>query len=737
MKKLITLLLALPFAIFAQNNVGVGTNTPDASAVLDIESTNKGLLIPRVSLTDVFATLPVSNPATGLLVYNINSLMGGGDVGFYFYNGSIWESLGKSIEVDPKIDLSDPKAVPFWDGTKLVDGLIYNHSYGVSIGNSAVAEAKLDVTQTATSPLGAIVGRGPYDANGVVGAQFYDGDLDMDISDLSGAEVGLLGTSTGTSTQDNIGVLGYSNDRAGRFVHDNGKSDVTLAGTDKAFEVKNAKPHATTVVDITQNSASGYYRGTNVWQSFKPTKTGLLTGVEVYMRTPLSVPVTFTIKIYKGTGTGGTLIGTTQLSVSNTSSSYKLFTLSGIKVKTNTIYTFELSQTVSTNIWLRAQGSNAYVYGISSYDDPSTSTIVDLRFKTWVSEASPLESSIIVVNTNVGIGNTTPTSKLDVAGDIKFTKALKPNGNAGITNQVLISKGSTLPPVWSSVTSIGGGKWKTSGNGNTYITSGNVGIGTSSPSKASLEITSYKSNSHTNYGYLGLTGAGTFTGTQTHQLAIYASKNIAANGFIAHSDMRIKNIKGLSNASADLSTLLKIEITDYTMIDVVEKGDKAYKKVIAQQVAQVYPQAVTTTITEVVPDIYKKAEIENNWILLETNLKVGERVKIITDKEAEIYTVTEVKNSKFKVDNLALNTNDLALFVYGREVDDFHAVDYEAIAMLNVSATQAQQRLIEAQQEEINNLKTQLQESSTATLQLKTEVEEIKAMLGLQASVAH
>ena len=37
--------------INAQNNVGIGTNTPDASAKLDITATDRGMLIPRVSLT--------------------------------------------------------------------------------------------------------------------------------------------------------------------------------------------------------------------------------------------------------------------------------------------------------------------------------------------------------------------------------------------------------------------------------------------------------------------------------------------------------------------------------------------------------------------------------------------------------------------------------------------------------------------------------------------------------------
>jgi hypothetical protein len=57
------------------------------------------------------------------------------------------------------------------------------------------------------------------------------------------------------------------------------------------------------------------------------------------------------------------------------------------------------------------------------------------------------------------------------------------------------------------------------------------------------------------------------------------------------------------------------------------------------------------------------------------------------------------ENTRFRVDVFSIpNGQDSTVFVYGREVNNFRTVDYEAIAMLNVSATQEQQRLIEAQQ---------------------------------------
>ena len=61
-------------------NVGIGTNTPNASAKLDIEDANRGVLIPRVSLVDVSnSTTPINTPTTSLLVYNTNAGITGGN----------------------------------------------------------------------------------------------------------------------------------------------------------------------------------------------------------------------------------------------------------------------------------------------------------------------------------------------------------------------------------------------------------------------------------------------------------------------------------------------------------------------------------------------------------------------------------------------------------------------------------------------------------------------------------
>lgn len=67
--------------------------TGNASAMLDVDAANKGLLIPRVSLTDITDVTTIPSPATSLLVYNTNATMTGGGLGYWYWDGAKWVQL--------------------------------------------------------------------------------------------------------------------------------------------------------------------------------------------------------------------------------------------------------------------------------------------------------------------------------------------------------------------------------------------------------------------------------------------------------------------------------------------------------------------------------------------------------------------------------------------------------------------------------------------------------------------
>ncbi|MBP8073269.1 MAG: tail fiber domain-containing protein [Bacteroidia bacterium] len=90
----ITFLLIMVLAMSASAQQGVSVTTdntpPDASAIFDVKSTTRGVLVPRMTLVQRNA---IATPATGLLIYQTN-----GTTGFYYYNGTAWTAISAAAD---------------------------------------------------------------------------------------------------------------------------------------------------------------------------------------------------------------------------------------------------------------------------------------------------------------------------------------------------------------------------------------------------------------------------------------------------------------------------------------------------------------------------------------------------------------------------------------------------------------------------------------------------------------
>ncbi|MHA4812408.1 tail fiber domain-containing protein [Flavitalea flava] len=112
-QKILFFIIACSFSqlIFAQN-IGINETgaVPDASAILDVSATNKGMLVPRMTSLQRTA---IATPATGLQVYDTDAKS------FWYYNGTAW------------IELSTGSSTNFW-------GLNGTHIFNNNAGNVGI-----------------------------------------------------------------------------------------------------------------------------------------------------------------------------------------------------------------------------------------------------------------------------------------------------------------------------------------------------------------------------------------------------------------------------------------------------------------------------------------------------------------------------------------------------------------------------------------------------------------------
>ena len=198
---------------WSQGNVGIGTISPDASAVLDISAQNKGLLVPRLN---ALQRLSIANPADGLFVYDTD------DSCFHYFNGISWLSL---CQIGAGIGATGPTGA--------------NGSNGPTGPTGAAGTTGATGATGATGPSGLATGvtgvtgvtgaTGPSGANGVTGSTGTTGPSGADGITGTSGQTGATGPSGADGITGATGATGAAGSGVSNYVLTMGYSSTDLA----------------------------------------------------------------------------------------------------------------------------------------------------------------------------------------------------------------------------------------------------------------------------------------------------------------------------------------------------------------------------------------------------------------------------------------------------------------------------------------------------------------------------
>ena len=389
----------------------------------------------------------------------------------------------------------------------------------------------------------------------------------------------------------------------------------------------------------------------------------------------------------------------------------------------------------------------------------------------------------------VGIGTTTPSQKLDVSGKVNVSEELYAGkvgiGGIGSVYPPLtdLHLYNTYPNIRVSHTQTGYLQFCSAPPNIEYGASPNhtdvqifgnwQGIGFSSR-KNNMYASMFHVSSN---GKVLIAGGITTSNTAIYPLEVYGdtespyapywgpdgltavSSGLASNNwgvyvhsggvFAAHmgtpSDRRIKTEISPIQDSTALQQVVAIESKEYHYIDPMRRRQAKTVGFIAQEVKEVVPNAVSI-ITEVIPDELRLIEEpvwetdgSNNFLIID-DLEFSEsntgkcRFHLTDDLDHKGY-FGEVEcerdssgnyTNKFKFDNTAKY-----VFLYGKEVNDFHALDKNQIFALHHSAIQELSRKNGARETSIQHLENENTQLKADNTQLKADIALIKQKLGL------
>lgn len=403
-----TLLLAAALPTLALAQVGVGTSTPDASAALEVASTTKGFLPPRMTAAQRGS---INQPAIGLMVYQTD-----GTAGVYVYDGSNWlhqthwyESTGSPSS---QFIGSSPGGVTANANRSLGVGKSSLNSITSGDDNTAVGyeSAKSTLSGFANTAIGSQALPTNTLGSGNTALGFNAGSLNL--TGNNNTYVGRLAGSN-ANNYSNSTAIGYGAEATASNSIQLGNSAVTQVTTYGSVGIGTTTPASNAALEISStskglllprmtttnrssitspepgllifNSTTGkaqVYSSTEATWVDYATNNGVIWDVtssnsrqhtftapssEALSKITINVynavtSGTLTATIYSGTGILGTNLGSATCAVSSSGSNSFTFS-SPISMTASSTYTIYFTTSGSTNIQIWADQNNPYSGG--------------------------------------------------------------------------------------------------------------------------------------------------------------------------------------------------------------------------------------------------------------------------------------------------------------------------------------------------------------------------------------
>lgn len=485
MKKIVAILLQALFVTNAMSqSVGIGTTSPNVSAVLDINSSNKGMLVPRMTTTQRNA---IASPAKGLLVFDSTRNS------YWHYTGTAWKEIGNTYSADNTLtyggnvfsyNMTSPT-----QQLSSVSGFLYDS--GGPTGNYANNESKEAYIASSYGHLATDI---------VVMSNSLESPYDsLILEDNYGHRYVLLGTTTGT-----FRLFGYVTIK---FISNFANTQAGFAlRWDKIYSSFENQYDANQLTGWYFNSSEFYMRGgVNIGNSWSPDSSGefsfvhgrnsVAKGTSSYILGDENIATDY-YSLAIGYRNRSTEVGTIAIGSDNLASDYHAISLGVYNKSTGaSAFTAGFGNTASGNYAVAmgstntALGSNSTVFGydnsalgpyttvtgISNKAKSYGGTIVGVYndtsnaitpFYTEPSNrlfevgngdfATRRNAMTVLYNGNVGLGVSNPNQNLVVANSIRLDDS---DGNNGTTvNSLFFGNGSTGEAIASKRTD-GGNRW--------------------------------------------------------------------------------------------------------------------------------------------------------------------------------------------------------------------------------------------------------------------------------------